>query len=193
MSLTVDEMIDGLTFYVQKRQLGIATEMAKEFLNNDSTSPYKESGYAILSVVMSYFEMIEQFEQGISSERNSKPFFLIGFGKVYRSTKLPNSEIEKIYDWVRCGMYHNSLTKNKSPLSRFYQVGFDVTSCGIEINPGKVVEELSDHFEKWIAKLKDPSNVSDRHRFLQIATQWGLDQTPPSTTTQTTPSPTSPG
>jgi hypothetical protein len=88
MSVSVDELIDRLEFYVRKRQLGIAEQMAKEFRNQASTSPFKESGYAILSVVMAYFEMVEQFDRGQSSDGQSREFFKCGFQKVYFGTTL---------------------------------------------------------------------------------------------------------
>jgi hypothetical protein len=69
MATAIDELISRLEFYVRVRQLGIADEMAKEFRNGASTSAFKESGYAILSVVMAYFEMFEQFDRGQSSHK----------------------------------------------------------------------------------------------------------------------------
>jgi hypothetical protein len=88
-------------------------------------------------------------------------------------------------------MYHTSLTKGTSPLSRHYPVGFDVTAGEIRINPGKVVEELAAHFDQWIATLRNPACTGNRYCFEQAARLIGMDRpdAAPSTPTRTTPSP----
>jgi hypothetical protein len=74
--------------YVLKRQICIAEHLASEFLNDCSSSILKESGYAILSIMFSYFEMIEQFMSGQSSKSQSKAFFIKGLRRVYPSCSL---------------------------------------------------------------------------------------------------------
>ncbi len=169
-------MIQRLEFYVRKRQLGIAEEMANEFRNEDSTSTFKESGYAILSIVLAYFEMIEQFERGQSSHKKSLEFFRCGFKKVYPATNLTDGNIDQIYSWVRCGMYHTSLTKGASPLSRHYPVGFDICCGEVQLNPGKAVQELLAHFEVWIGMLKNPTSVQKRSYFENFAKSINMDR-----------------
>ncbi|WP_143394049.1 hypothetical protein [Fimbriiglobus ruber] len=176
MAIDIDRMIRRLEFYVRFRQLGIAEVMVKEFRNEASTNPFKESGYAILSVVMAYFEMFEQFDRGQSSHGQSREFFRCGFRKVYSSTSLTDEQINTIYSWVRCGMYHTSLTAGFSPLSRNYPVGFDVEGGEIRINPGKVVQDLFTHFDAWVAVLKKPACTGNRFCFEKAARMIGMDR-----------------
>jgi hypothetical protein len=144
---------------------------------------------------MAYFEMFEQFDRGQSSHKKSREFFKSGFRKVYPCSQLTNVEIEKIYDWVRCGMYHTSLTSGLSPLSRDYPSGFDVVCGEIWINPGKVVQELLAHFNTWIAMLRNPACTGNRFCFEQAAKMIGMDrpEEPLGTPGRPTPAPREPG
>jgi hypothetical protein len=109
--MTIEQMIERVELSVSVRQIGIAEFLAYEFSNEHSTSPLKESGYAVLSIMMSYFEMIEQFRTGKDSEGHSKDFFVAGFRAVYPCTTLSDDDIKDLYKWVRCGMFHSGVTK----------------------------------------------------------------------------------
>lgn len=175
MSVTVDDMIDRLEMYVLKRQIGIAKPLADEFLNESSTSPFKESGYAILSIMVSYFEMIEQFITGQSSRRQESSFFVSGFRKVYPHASFMNdNQIRQIYAWVRCGMYHEGMTKEKTMLSRYYLEGVALHGQEIHINPGKMVEEIRSHFCNYIYGLRNLTSPQ-RANFEQWCHQIGFD------------------
>ena len=162
----LEKLILGVEMYVIKRQLGIAEAMAQEFSNACSQSVFKESGYAILAVVSSYFEMIEQFSVGRpSAPGESKAFFIQGFRKVYPSTILTNPQIGEVYGLVRCGMYHGGMTKFGVEISRYFPSGVTYVSGKIHISPAKVVEELSQHFQAYIQTLRDPASVLQREHF----------------------------
>ncbi|WP_199169863.1 NADAR family protein [Rhodopirellula bahusiensis] len=67
MSESTDEKIADIERYVNERQLAIAGFLAKEFENDGSESPLKQSGYAILAIVVPYFEMYQQFKTATES------------------------------------------------------------------------------------------------------------------------------
>jgi hypothetical protein len=186
MTISIDQMIDKIEMYVSKRQIGIAEVLAADFLNDCSSSPLKESGYAILSIALAYFEMVEQFIRGQDSKNQSKAFFVEGFKKVYPATSLTDTDIKQIYEWVRCGMYHGGMTRNQTPLSRFFACGFAIQNGEIQINPGKVVEEIKSHFAAYVAHLRNPAHVAKRQNFQSLCQQIGVDQTIPTTVTVTT-------
>jgi hypothetical protein len=203
--MTIDEMIDRIEFSVTRRQLGVAGVMATEFLDECSPSPLKESGYAVLSVVVSYFEMIAQFLNGEDSDGQSRKFFVQGFRAVYPATPLADADIGRVYKVVRCGMYHGGMTKLGTHLSRYFPVGFTLAGTDIHINPGRVVEEVGQHFAAYVARLRNPANAGERAKFERLCRQIGVDQpladsvsattslTTTTTTTSTTPAPWHPG
>ena len=155
MTADICELISKIEKYVMVRQLNIAEALAVEFRKDDSNHQFKESGYAILSIVLSYFEMIEQFMTGTTSKDRSPDYFLAGFRRVYPGTSLTDKQIRKIYGHARCGMYHDGMTKRQTCLSRWYPVGFNVVGGEVQINPGKVVEELRQHFTEYVQRLRD--------------------------------------
>lgn len=200
--MTLDEMIDRIEFSVTHRQLRVAEAMTTEFLNECSASPLKESGYAVLSVVVSYFEMFAQFLNGEESDGRSKKFFSQGYRAVYPDTGLADADIERVYKAIRCGMYHVGMPKLGTHLSRYFPVGFALAGMDIHINPGRVVVEIGQHFAAYIAELRDPANTVERSNFEKLCLQIGVNRTIPdsvptgsSTTSRasTTPAPWHPG
>ena len=179
MSLTVEEMIAKVEMYVFQRQLGIAEILAAEFADDHSQTPLKQSGYAILSIAMAYFEMIEQFSSGEDSKGKGWEFFLRGFMRVYPGTPFSDDQIkEQIYRWVRCGMYHGGTTRNSAHLSRWQSEGFDINNGEICINPARVVQELKMHFRCFVQLVRDPCNCHERPNFEKYCRLIGMDQNP---------------
>ena len=177
MATTTEEMISALETYVLTRYIGIAQVLADEFKNEESKSPLQESGYAILSIVMSYFEMIESISSGCKSPNGqSKNYFIAGFKKVYPSWKTRDLEIGNIYKKARCGMYHRGMTKLGTRLSRNFTAGFDVVNKEVHINPSRVVDEMKVHFSDLVARLRDTNNQNERCQFGKfcVDTEWDV-------------------
>jgi hypothetical protein len=203
--MTTDQLIDAVEMYVSDRQIRIAEMMATEFSNKNSNSPLLESGFAILSVIVSYFEMIAQFINGEDSENKSKLFFVQGFQAVYPRTPLSEPVIkDKIYKQVRCGMYHGGMTKAGVHISRHFSEGFTVQGREIYINPAKVVEEIKQHFTGYMASLRNNCKPLERQNFDKLCRDIGADLPVSDTVTinnasgivttcHTTPSPFHPG
>ena len=177
MAASTDEKIDLVSFYVLERQIGIAEFLAREFLDDCSSSPLKQSGYAILSIAMAYFEMIEQFCQGRKSNQGeSTSFFTAGFCKVYPSSRLCSEDIRLIYQWIRCGMYHGGMPRHATRLSRFFPDGFQLIDGAICINPGRVVEEIKSHFLEYVAVLRNPCCNHERDAFNRYCETLGVGE-----------------
>jgi hypothetical protein len=183
---TTDDSINGLQFYICERLIGIAEILAREFANEHSTSPLKESGYAILSIVSAYFEMVEQLSTGTHSDGGkSREFFVRGFRKVYPCFGGSNKQIEDIYGRIRCGMYHNGMTREGTVLSRDYKCGFQICGTEIRINPALVVEDVKRHFCcVFLQRLRDPCSC-ERQQFAKMAPGLGLEMSPTTSTTTT--------
>lgn len=181
---TMDERIRKIEMYVLKRQIGIAELLAAEFRNEANPSPLKESGYAILSIVACYFEMIQQFLTGQTSKDNSRKFFVAGFRQVYPDTAIEEMAIRLLYDWIRCGMYHDGMTRQATQLSRHFGAGFAVQNGVIHCNPARVVEDVRMHFVAYIARLRDPASATERTHFATWCEILGVNR--PGTVTSST-------
>lgn len=193
---SVDEMIDGLEMYVLNRQIGIAEFLAKEFADDNSLSPLKQSGYAILSICMAYFEMIEQFHRGQVSKSNESPeYFAAGFRRVYSTTTFAETDILRIYGWVRCKMYHSGMTHGGVAKGVLQPMDVQITRhqkditflCdknSIFINPAKLVEDVRLHFTDYARTLRDPSCLEERRKFEMYCELIGFNTPIPSSTSQ---------
>ena len=62
------------------------------------------AGYAIVSILFSYFEMISQYISGETSKNNPKEFFRRGYREVYPDSALTDIDINLVYEKVRCGI-----------------------------------------------------------------------------------------
>ncbi|WP_459554395.1 hypothetical protein [Lacunimicrobium album] len=200
MAVTTEELIKHFSYYVCNRQIGIAEYLAREFSNDQSKSPLKQSGYVILSIAMAYFEMIQQCWVGQDSAGNAGNFFVSGFRKVYPSSGFSEAQIRDIYKRIRNGMYHDGMTRQKTHLSRFFLKGFEIVGDEIHINPALVVSEIGIHFDSYTQMLKDPIRVSERDAFCRYCEKLGIGEpvsptvvSATSTLTMTTPAPTYPG
>lgn len=162
---TIDDKIGAIEFYVEQRQLGIALVLAQSFVSNRCGDPLAQSGFAILSVVFSYFEMTAQFMSGMGSDHGSKLFFRDGFKNVFPTSPLSDGEIDDVYIWVRCGMYHGAMPKNEVHVSREIGEAFRKDSDRLIINPARLVEDLQCHFRQYVCRLRSPANVTERENF----------------------------
>ena len=144
------------------RVMGWQIEIA-ETLNNVA-----HSGYGILSVSFSYFEMIAQYVKGKSSNHKSKNFFVEGFKEVFNDTPLSDPDIEEIYKRVRCGMYHSGYTRVGVLISGQYHDPMDFSDNTVHINPQALTATIREHFTKYIITLKNQSNATERANFAKM-------------------------
>lgn len=189
MNTNIDEQIGSIERYVLQRQLLIAEHLAKAFQQGDPTDPLSESGFAIVSIVLSYFEMISQFESGSSSDGNSKEYFIRGFRSVYPTAVLSDPDIKEIYAWARCGWYHSAMPKNETGLSRDATQAFEKERSYLVINPTKLVQDVQQHFLDYLAKLRNPAFAKERCNFQTYFRSLQPQGAGPLPTISTTPPP----
>src|SRR5262249_28483564 len=103
----LDERIRRFENYMRRYVLGIAENLAAHV--TAGSGPLADSSYFILAGITSYFESINQFVTGDDSEGKSKQFFREGFRLVFPASTLTDPELNQIYKWLRCGMYHTAM------------------------------------------------------------------------------------
>lgn len=146
----------------------------------------KDAGFAILTLVTVYFEPIESYHTGQSSDRQSKAFFRRGFLRVFpqlgatlqssgyaEADRLADEIANEIYDQLRCGLFHEGGTKNKliigpSPGAAPLGLMLETTTGhvgSIFIDPCKFLVAVQNHLQDYVAKLCDPLQVDLRRKF----------------------------
>src|SRR5437868_2755206 len=92
-------------------QLEIAEALRKQIEDKQNDGkPIQHAGFALISILFSYFEMIAQFMEGDESHGKSEQFFGIGLKSVFPG-EFSATQKKLIYQRIRCGMYHSGLTK----------------------------------------------------------------------------------
>jgi hypothetical protein len=163
--ITVCEKIDAFERHVLERQLRIGQILAAHFLKDTPGDKLSESAFVILAVGLAYFEMIEQFITGESSEHHSAEFFGRGFERVYGNAVVAASDIARVYRFMRCGMYHAAMPKDRCGLSRHLPRAFDNENGVIVINPAILIGDLINHFSKVCAELRDGRHCELQRNF----------------------------
>jgi len=168
--LNVDQKIELFKSRVLEWQLGIADQIA----NGDPATgrpAIPHSGFAVLSIVVNYFEIIGKFRLGYDSTGMSERHFDVGARDVLEKVTDVRIEwfdriIERLYEPIRCGLYHAGMTGWGVSLSGDPLKPFNVNRDGtLIVNPHKLVKVLIQHFGLYVNELTDATNISLRTNF----------------------------
>jgi hypothetical protein len=166
---TLDQKIEIFRSRVFGWQIDIAEELERLIGTVPEKNPLRHAGYALVSILFSYFEMIAQFEGGADSTAQSRSFFERGFRSVFAyppECALTSDVIREIYVRVRCGMYHDAWTKHGVFINGSYPFTFRFNGSLVEMNPHRLVRDIKEHFHWYIRNLRDPANTVLRSNFL---------------------------
>jgi len=170
--LTVDEKIDA--FY--QRYTVWVLSYAKRLLDDP------DSGFAVLLLLNSYFEMIACRLEGVpasvrrdrKSGYNPGEHWKAGLQEVFPEIeRLGNGEdtCKQLYLSVRNELAHDGFISKPVGLSEDYRDAITFGEPGqaveISINPRGWCARICDHFDQYIAQLKDPGNQTLREKFLR--------------------------
>lgn len=155
------------------RTLGWQLELANRIINGQADAePIPHSGYAVLQIVLSYFEMIAKFQDGYTERGRSGQYFKQGVYNVFPELQQVPEEIAErlldvLYSGGRCGLYHAGMTDSRILLSgeRQAALAFDERNNRLCINPHQLVPALVAHFQRYIDALKDSHNLELRTNF----------------------------
>lgn len=161
--------IDPKDWKFEEHKIRLFKEQIKGWqlnIANFLTQNCPHSDYAILSILLSYFENIGRFWHGdISSEKVSF-YFNEGVKEVYRGNKSVITNSNNIYKFARCGIYHIGLTQG------FIKIDcYGVESIFIDKNnmlcicPNKLIIDLNSHFDDYIQQLINKSNKQLSNNF----------------------------
>ncbi len=132
----------------------------------------QHGGYARLSIVLSYFEMMGKYETGYrkdiedfknqKSHRSSPDHFWKGVEAVGHFAKWPQQDITKLKDWLwralRCGLYHSGMSRHGMWVSEsLHEVYVFENEDDLFMAPNALVNLLSSHFDDYIAELRQAS------------------------------------
>lgn len=158
---SLDDMIDVF----EDQMLGWLIEPANALRN------HQHAGFSILAIVLSYFEPIAQFLEGKSG--GSRQQFVIGLKAVFPQLDpgIPQALFEELYDQVRCGMFHQGITKAKVVIAQAGPYPIEVIHgpnhevVQVKLVPVTLIDAIRNHLMQYVAKLRDPGNTELRTNF----------------------------
>lgn len=162
------EKIWGWTLHVAE----LTINGGRNHEDTEDASPVPHSGFAVLQILFSYFEMIGRYVEGNLGKDQSKEFFTKGLRYVfpqidsfpYRPTK---TFIDILYAGGRCGLYHMSMTGKGIAISGNppSAIAYSPEGTEIIINPHRLPAELNLNLKKYCNDLRNPANNGLRDNF----------------------------
>jgi hypothetical protein len=141
------------------------------------------SEYAVLALLIGYFEPHASYLLGQDSRNKSKKCFREGFLDVFPGAEShtagmsmpPNFRenlADALYEEARCGVSHEGLIRRRILLSyrTTEAIGVSVKKStgnidAICINPRRVLDDITAHLDRYVSALRDPKNVDLRQKF----------------------------
>lgn len=173
--MTIDDKISFFVEAVNGWYLNIADTCINGRIDEDGNQidkAIKHSGFAVLAMVMSYFEMIAKYQAGHTG-RQSKIYFRKGVLSVFGELNdHPRSVVDDVitllYDDVRNGLYHAAATSPRIIITgdvRFVMALEDSPQPRLIINPHLLPGKLREHLFNYESQLRDKANVQLRNKF----------------------------
>lgn len=141
-------------------------------LHGKATQPIADSGFAVLQICLSYFEMIAKYRDGIVHTRQSGTYFKKGIGWVFPqfdTATYPAMEplLDKLFEGGRCGLYHASMTHPGIAVrgGTADSIVLDAPSNHLLLNPHKLPIDLKAHLNSYVTALRDTTQTILRTAF----------------------------
>lgn len=134
--------------------------------------PIAQSGFAVLHIVLSYFEMVAKYQDGFMTNGKSEFYFKQGVYSVFphlinESSSMVDSLLNILYFGARCGLYHGGMTDHRIVVTGeiSYPMILDISEPRLQINPALLVPSLKSHLSEYGSQLRNPDNEVLRRNF----------------------------
>jgi len=154
--------LDHKILIFEDRELGWRFNIAK------ATEIIPDAGYAVISILFAYFEMVAQYSTGHSSDHKSGIAFREGVRLVYPTRTFESNQLDIIFSRVRCGMFHDGYTKFGTLIGGGFPNALDIDKYTVRVNPHKLRADLYNHFSQYVAMVKDVTRTKERANFEKI-------------------------
>lgn len=149
----------------EARVNGWFLDVADQLRSNDA------AGYAILSIILCYFEMIELYIKGITQDLDdygrgqrtrepSKEHFKGGVRRVAQHSNWPQNDLDtmsdRLYTAFRCGIYHGGMTRQGALITEDpnMEAVYQVSDANLIIKPRQLLSDVQKHFKSYISDLR---------------------------------------
>jgi hypothetical protein len=125
---------------------------------------------ALLSIIVSYFEMIAKYEDGFIGNGRSGFYFKKGLLSVFPTIETESvTLLSSLFVNLRCGLYHSALPSARVILENnpAGSIGFNETHDLLKVNVEILLNDIALHFEAFSAKIRNPENHNLRKNVIK--------------------------
>ena len=155
--------IEGLNLNDIDTKIKIYEDRVKEWFLEiaDRLKRDNEAGFVILSIAVSYIEGNQQFREGKGSNGRSQEFFIRGMRRIFNKINVPERILKDYYKQIRCGLFHDGITKENVIISGEFQDPLRHINGIIRINPHKFLDKVKEDFRNYIIELENNKTLLD--------------------------------
>ncbi len=158
-------------------------EPAKKLIRIDSKSTpigiWVDGNYQILTnspfifitlmICISYYEGVQQYMEGKTSENKSCKTFCKSINRIYNNI-FRESDLKRIYRDSRCGLFHSGMVKGDILANYDLEDAIQFTTERVYLNPKLMLTHIIRDFNDYIELLRDPINETTRENFDRMFT-----------------------
>lgn len=116
---------------------------------------HHDAGFVVLMVATSYLEGNQQYREGKSSKDESKASFRRAIRRVF--AQLDETQAGVFYTAVRCGLFHDGMTKQGVCIENRLPNAVAVDASGnIIVSPNRFLDAIIADFDGYVASLRRP-------------------------------------
>jgi hypothetical protein len=124
-----------------------------------------DAGFVVLQLTLGQIEGIEQYRKGRSSRDASEEFISSGLRRMFCLGNRYNSRLRHFYYDVRCGLFHDGITRPGVCIENRSPQALEITPTEIWISPNKLFKAVRKDFRDYIALLKNAKETTLRENF----------------------------
>ncbi len=110
-------------------------------------------------IAISYIEGVQQYRNGETSRNQESDVFKQGLRRIFSLKNESESDLSMFYEQVRCGLFHDGMTRNKVIIKEVYQSPIDFSENTIRINPEMFLSKIKNDFDEYIKLLRNPNSL----------------------------------
>jgi len=118
----------------------------------------QNKGFIVLMICLSYFEGVEEYKTGQSSQNRSRQFFRNSIERIYPE-QFSQNQLDELYVEGRCGLFHNGMVRGQIVIRNSFTKSIEFDNQRIKISPKKLLRDIKNDFENFITFLRQNQNA----------------------------------
>jgi hypothetical protein len=123
-------------------------------------------GFIMVMVAISYLEKNERYREGDKTGDDAGKFFKQALRRVFPELSKENAKL--FYEAVRCGLFHEGMTRRSVSISEDLPSALKADGRGIVMNPRRFLDAVVADLESYVRRLRDPGERDLRDNFREV-------------------------